>query len=51
MAHGEAARRNSSKQQRQAYAGRSTQVRVKEKLAQGERGGKYNYTLFNLFCK
>jgi len=37
MAHGEATRRNSSKRPRHAYAGRSTQVRVKEKLEQ-EKG-------------
>jgi hypothetical protein len=39
MAHSEAARRNSSKRPRHAYAGRSTQVRVKEKLAQEEGAG------------
>jgi len=39
MAHGEAARRNSSKRPRHAYSWRSMQVRVKEKLAH-EKGAK-----------
>jgi len=39
MAHGEAARRNSSKRPRHTYSGRSMQVRVKEKLAQEKGAG------------